>query len=145
MKNIKKLSHRELADTARQIEAETKLRANRRAAATAILAVLKKHNLSVGDLSDLGLKTGSKGERAESSPTKKRGRPAKALKAKNVSTKEKKTKKNDKRGKVAMKYKNPKGSDKWAGRGRSPKWVAEILTKQKITLAQFKQDKRYTI
>ncbi|MDA8622546.1 H-NS histone family protein [bacterium] len=80
-----------------------------------------------------------------SSPTKKRGRPAKASKAKNVSTKEKKTKKNDKRGKVAMKYKNPKGSDKWAGRGRSPKWVAEILTKQKITLAQFKQDKRYTI
>lgn len=145
MKIIKRLSDSELAVTARQIEAETKLRANRRAAATAILAVLKKHNLSVGDLSDLGLKTGSKVNRTKSSPTKKRGRPAKAPKAKNVSTKEKKTKKNDKRGKVAMKYKNPTGSDKWAGRGRSPKWVAEILTKQKITLAQFKQDKRYTI
>jgi DNA-binding protein H-NS len=145
LKIIKNLSDKELAHTAKQISLETQARANRKSAAREILAVLKKHNLSVGDLSDLGLKTGSKGKRAESTPTKKRGRPAKALKAKNVSTKEKKTKKNDKRGKVAMKYKNPKGSDKWAGRGRSPKWVAEILTKQKITLAQFKQDKRYTI
>ncbi|MDB2406729.1 H-NS histone family protein [Alphaproteobacteria bacterium] len=145
MKIIKRLSDSELAVTARQIEAETKLRANRRAAATAILAVLKKHNLSVGDLSDLGLKTVSKGKRTKSSPTKKRGRPAKTPKAKSISTKAKKTKSTDKRVKVAMKYKNPTGSDKWAGRGRSPKWVAEILTKQKITLAEFKQDKRYKI
>ena len=145
MKIIKRLSDSERAVTARQIEAETKLRANRRAAAIAILAVLKKHKLSVGDLSDLELKTGTKIKRTKSSPTKKRGRPAKASKAKSVTAKAKKTKTTDKRAKVAMKYKSPTGSDKWAGRGRAPKWVAEILTKQKITLAQFKQDKRYKI
>lgn len=141
MKIIKRLSDSELAVTARQIEAETKLRASRRAAATAILAVLKKHKLSVADLSELGLKANRKTKRATKAPAK-RGRLAKASKANPVAKKAKGT---DKRTKVAMKYKNPTSSEQWTGRGRAPKWVAEILTKRKITIAQFKNDGRYKI
>ena len=135
MKNIKKLSDSELASTARQIEAEAKLRANRKAATKAILTVLKKHKLSVADLSELGLKADRKTKRATKAP-------AKASKANPVAKKAKGT---DKRTKVAMKYKNPTSSEQWTGRGRAPKWVAEILTKRKITIAQFKNDGRYKI
>ena len=141
MKNIKKLSDSELASTARQIEAEAKLRANRKAATKAILTVLKKHKRSVADLSELGLKADRKTKRATKAPAK-RGRPAKASKANPVAKKAKST---DKRAKVAMKYKNPTSSEQWTGRGRAPKWVAEILTKRKITIAQFKNDGRYKI
>ena len=69
MKNIKKLSDSELASTARQIEAVAKLRANRKAATKAILTVLKKHKLSVADLSELGLKAdGSPREGQQNKP-----------------------------------------------------------------------------
>lgn len=43
MKQIAKMSDRELAQSARDIAKETADRANRKAAAQAILAVLKKH------------------------------------------------------------------------------------------------------
>ena len=54
-------------------------------------------------------------------------------------------KKVDKRAKVAFKYKNPSGSEKWSGRGRAPKWVSAILAKKRISMTQFKADKRYKI
>jgi DNA-binding protein H-NS len=53
--------------------------------------------------------------------------------------------KTDKRAIVAVKYKNPNGSDKWSGRGRPPKWVSAILAKKRISIDQFKADKRYKI
>ena len=55
MKSIEKLTDQQLALAARNIEAERKLRASRKAAALAILAVLKKHKLSVNDLPELKL------------------------------------------------------------------------------------------
>ena len=133
MKPISKMSDSELAESARDIARETAERANRKAAANAILAILKKHRLSVSDLPELAI--GQK--RSKRKSVAKRGRPARAkiVAAKN----------NDKRSKVAFKYKNPKGSEKWSGRGREPKWVSAILAKKRITVAQFKADKSYKI
>ena len=131
-----KLSDKDLAKIARDIDVENKRRANRKAAASAILAVLRKHKLSINDLPNLGLgqngKTGAKKK-----PTATRGRPVKVKTAA--------AKKNDKRAIVADKYKNPKNTEKWSGRGRAPKWVSAILAKKRISMAQFKADKRYKI
>ena len=127
------MSLTELADN--QVAAEEKRRANLKAAASAILTVLKKHRLSVRDLTDLDL--GQKpAARAKKKPP-----------AKKVALRRQKTsvKKSDKRAMVADKYKNPKGAEKWSGRGRAPQWVSDILAKKRISIAQFKADKRYKI
>jgi DNA-binding protein H-NS len=136
LNNFEKLSDKQLAATAKEIAAEEKRRANLKAAASAILTVLKKHKLSVSDLP--GLELGQIGTtRAKKKTAGKKGRPAAAKKTL--------AKKSDKRAKVAFKYQNPKGSEKWSGRGRAPKWVSDILAKKRISMAQFKADKRYKI
>ena len=128
MKIIKNLSDKELAHTAKQIALETKARANRKSAAREILAVLKKHNLKLKDLPDLDFATRSKKSKTA------------------VSTKvQKDSKKTDKRAKVDAKFRNPKGSERWTGRGRAPNWVSKIIDERKITIEQFKADKRYKI
>ena len=136
MRHLEKLSDKQLAATAKEVAAEEKRRANLKAAASAILTVLKKHRLSVRDLTnlDLGQKPAA---RAKKKPAGKKGRPAAAKKTS--------AKKSDKRAMVAYKYKNPNGAEKWSGRGRAPKWVSEILAKKRISIAQFKADKRYKI
>ena len=128
MKIIKNLSDKELAHTAKQIALETQARANRKSAAREILAVLKKHNLTLKDLSDLDFATRSK--------------KSKTAISKKV---QKKSKKTDKRAKVLAKFRNPTGSEQWTGRGRAPKWVSNIVNARKITIEQFKTDKRYKI
>ena len=136
MKQLEKLTDKQLAATAKEIAAEEKRRANLKAAASAILTVLKKHRLSVRDLTDLDL--GQKPvARAKRKTAGKKGRPAAAKKTS--------AKKSDKRAMVADKYKNPKGPEKWSGRGRAPQWVSDILAKKRISIAQFKADKRYKI
>ena len=148
MKNIQKLTDRQLALTARSIEAEKKVRANRKAAAMAILAILKKHKLSVNELSELNLgqkrKTRTKkktsSEKARSAKETIKDDDARATKVKNASAD-----KNDKRSEVAFKYKDPKGVGKWSGRGRAPRWVTEIIAKKRISMERFKADKRYKI
>jgi DNA-binding protein H-NS len=133
---LDKLSDKDLSKIASDIDLENKRRANRKAAASAILAVLKKHKLSVSDLSQLEL--GPKTKKAKSKNTSpNKGRKGKATAAA--------PKKADKRAKVAFKYKNPIGSEKWSGRGRAPKWVSAILAKKRISMTQFKADKRYKI
>lgn len=141
VKNIKTLSDRELAQSAREIAKETAERANRKAAATAILAVLRRHKLKPADLEKLDLGSPRKGQLTPKAQRKK-GRPAKAQKSK---TAPKISKANDGRAKVVSKYKNPKGAEKWTGRGRAPQWVSDILAKKRISIAQFKADKRYKI
>lgn len=128
MKTIKNLSDKELAHTAKQIALETQTRANRKAAAREILAVLKTHNLTLKDLSNLDFATQSR-----------KSKMAVGKKA------QKKSKKTDKRAKVVAKFRNPKGSERWTGRGRAPKWVSNIVNARKITIEQFKTDKRYKI
>ena len=140
MKSVKKLSDRELVLAAQSIKAEAKLRANRKAAAAAILAILKKHKLSKDDLLSLDLVQ-------RSSKTNKKSRslskPSVAKVKANPKANPQKTTQTDKRTKVAFKYKNPKGNEKWSGRGRAPKWVTEILLKKRISLKHFKAHKRY--
>ena len=136
MNNFENMSDKQLAATAKEIAAEEKRRANLKAAASAILTVLKKHRLSVGDLTDL-----NRGQKpaagAKKKPAGKKSRPAVAKKTS--------AKQTDKRAMVADKYKNPKGPEKWSGRGRAPKWVGDILVKKRISIAQFKANKRYKI
>ena len=136
MKNIERLTDNELALAARKIDAEAKLRANRREAASAISAILKKYGLSASDLSQLDL--GQKSKKAKLTKTSS----GKGRRGKITTTTSKKA---DKRAKVAFKYKNPKGLEKWSGRGRPPKWVSAILTQKRISLVQFKANKRYKI
>ena len=136
MKSVEKLTDRELLLAAREIEAEAKLRANRKAAASAILAILKKHNLSVGDLLHLDLAQRNSTRTKKKTNTKR----ARLVKAKSATRKN-----SDKRAQVASKYKNPKSSDKWSGRGRAPEWVSDILSNRGISMAQFKADKRYKV
>lgn len=128
---ISNLSDSALAKIASDIEIENKRRAARKVAATAIIAILKKHNLSITDIPELEL--------GKKRSTKRRKKSV-VTKAKNKSVRNP-----DKRINVAFKYKNPNGSNKWSGRGRAPKWVSAILEKNNISLEQFKTDKRYKI
>ncbi len=133
---LENLSDKDLAKFASNIETENKRRARRKAAAIAIIAVLKKHRLSIGDIPELEL-----GKRPSKTGRK---RPV-AKKTMAARVKAKPTRKTDKRLKVAYKYKNPKGPEKWSGRGRAPKWVTAILEKNRISIGQFKTSKRYKI
>ena len=133
---LDKLSDRDLAKIASNIETENKRRANRKAAAAAIIAVLKKHKLSIDDIRELEL-----GKR----PSKTGRKRAVATKTSATKAKAKPSRKTDKRAKVAYKYKNPKGPEKWSGRGRAPKWVTALLENNRISIAQFKASKRYKI
>ena len=130
------LSDKELTKIASKIEFEHKHRANRKAAAKAIFAILKKHKLSVGEISELGL---------EKIPSTTRRKKSGSVKAKTARAKAGAKTKTDKRLKVAYKYKNPNGQDKWSGRGRTPKWVDAILENNNISITQFKINKRYMI
>ena len=98
MKQIEKLTDKQLAATAKEIAAEEKRRANLKAAASAILTVLKKHRLSVRDLTDLDLGQKPVARAKRKTPTKKAACGGKKTSAK----------KSDKRAMVADKYKNPK-------------------------------------
>ena len=133
---LEDLSDKDLAKIAGNIKEENKRRANRKAAAMAIIAVLKKHKLSIGDIPELEL-----GKR----PSKTGRKRSVAKKTMATREKAKPSTKTDKRLKVAYKYKNPKGPEKWSGRGRAPKWVNAILENNRISIAQFKASKRYKI
>ena len=115
---LENLSDKDLAKIASNIEMENKRRANRKAAAAAIIAILRKYKLSIGDIPELGL---------EKLSPKTELRRAVAFKRSAAKAKTKPSKKIDKRVTVAYKYKNPKGLEKWSGRGRPPKWVTGLL------------------
>lgn len=128
---LENLSDKALSKVASNLATEHRRRANRKAAATAILAVLKKHKLSVNDMTELDF-----GKRT-----------AKTRRKKTVTSKAKEnpSEKREKRHKPVYKYKNKNGSEKWSGRGRPPKWVSEILSREGISIAQFKALKRFKI
>jgi DNA-binding protein H-NS len=46
---------------------------------------------------------------------------------------------------VAPKYKNHVTGETWSGRGRSPKWVAEILQEREWAMEEFKQSDEFLI
>lgn len=140
MTKIKNLSDKELNAMLKSIEVESKMRANRKSAAKAILVILKKHGLSVADLPDLdfGAKRGRR-------PTngRKSGRPA-GRKSEGKAPR-KSANQTDKRSQVVAKFKNPNGREKWTGRGRAPRWVQEVLKARNIDLSQFKSDATYQL
>ena len=49
------------------------------------------------------------------------------------------------RPEVAAKYKDPESGATWAGRGRSPKWVNDVMEKRGINIQQFKALPDYQI
>ena len=134
--NLAKLSDQDLAKMAKDIDFENKRRGNLKAAASAILAILEKYELSVSDLSELQFdQPFTKQTKKKTIVNRGRKKKPKISIAKTV----------DKRAKVASKFKNPKGDEQWSGRGRTPKWVADILSEKRMSIAQFKNDKRYMI
>ena len=106
---------------------------NRKVAAMAILAILKKYKLSISDIPELGLK----------SDLRQLGVRIKCHTARTAKLRAG-AKKTDKRVKVAYKYKTLRVQIR-SGRGRTPRWVNDILENNKITITQFKADKRYKI
>ena len=110
-----KLTDKQLALAARNIEAERKLRANRKAATVAILR-FEKHNLSVSDLSELRLGQIKNRRRTEKNTTKR----IRQIKKTNAGAS-----KSDRRSK-ATKYKNPSGFGNGVAAGGS-QVVTDIL------------------
>jgi len=47
------------------------------------------------------------------------------------------------RAEATPKYKDPKSGTLWSGRGRSPKWVEQILTERGISIRDFKTSGDY--
>ena len=88
------MSDKQLAATAKEIAAEEKRRANLKAAASAILTVLKKHRLSVRDLTELDL-----GQKPAAGAKKKNT----IKKSRSVAAKKSTAKQTDKRAMVANK------------------------------------------
>ena len=78
-----------------------------------IVALAKKHNVSIDDLS-------------EAMDSAKRKRSAKGTRHVERTVR-KATKTSDKRGKVAPKYRNPSDANQtWTGRGISPAWIKAL-------------------
>ena len=46
---------------------------------------------------------------------------------------------------VAAKYKDPVSGALWSGRGRSPKWVSELLETRGISIQEFKASSEFCI
>lgn len=127
LKNFTKLSDKELDRAATEISKEKKKRGNCKAAAKEVNNILKKYSVSLSDLKDFGLSFTTSTKGANKKKMKKTDRPA------------------DNRSRVSAKYKNPKGKETWTGRGRPPKWVNDIAEKKRLTINQFKSDKRYKV
>ena len=47
--------------------------------------------------------------------------------------------------KVSPKFRNPAGAETWTGRGRTPKWVAQICGTAGISVDEFKRSTQYLI
>ena len=47
--------------------------------------------------------------------------------------------------KVSPKFRNPAGGETWTGRGRTPKWVAQICGASGISVEEFKKSTQYLI
>ena len=123
MRNLKKLSIRQLNIIIDDAKAELGRRNQLESAVSEITSVLEKYNLKTEDIS---LFTPDRrkvsGRKKKSSSSQKMG---------------------DKRHFVQKKYKDPNGSATWTGRGRTPKWVLAICDSENLTLEDFKKEKRF--
>ena len=79
---LENLSDKALAKVASNLATEHRRRANRKAAATAILAVLKKHKLSVNDITELDFgKRTAKTRRKKTVTSKAKANPSEKSKS----------------------------------------------------------------
>jgi DNA-binding protein H-NS len=126
MTNLSKLTKTQLGKILADTQSELKRRDGIASAEKEIRAILKKYSITLNDI-DLGaLKSGTRAGRSPNS-SKGGGR------------------KKDQRASVAAKFKNPNSADTWTGRGRAPKWVANLCDSEGITVDAFKQDARFLI
>ena len=94
-----------------------------------ITKLLKKHSIQFDEI-DVSVFANSK-------------EPLKKNKRKRAQKSQERKQKNDRRSVVAKKYRNPKGSETWSGRGKSPRWVVEQCDQHSITIQEFKADPRF--
>ena len=121
MVNIEKLTDKALADLAKEIQKEKVKRTRINLAQTDIRKALKKHEVSIDEINIKEFVLRDKPKKKPKSP---------ALSG---------------RTHVKPKYHNPKGSERWSGRGRAPSWVVQICEENKISLAEFKKKSEFSV
>ena len=126
MKTLSELTTKALEKTIDEAQTELRRRESILQATQEIVKILKKHNLTAGDIEFKTLQSKSK-----SNPR---------LKVTGTPSKQKKT-----RAKLPPKFKSPDGSQKWTGRGRAPGWVVALCEAEDLTIDAFKQNQRFKI
>ena len=119
MNAIKKLSGKELEKLINQASSELKDRKRIESLNKDIQKVLSKHKVTKADLSTL-------------IDTLKGNYKAPKPKTRTVN-------------KVSPKFRNPAGAETWTGRGRTPKWVAQVCGTSGISVEEFKRSAQYLI
>ena len=119
MNAIKKLSGKELEKLINQAASELESRKRIEALNKDIQKVLSKHKVTKAELSTL-------------IDTLKGNYKAPKSKTRTVN-------------KVSPKFRNPAGEETWTGRGRTPKWVAQICGTSGISVEEFKRSAQYLI
>ena len=141
MKSLKAMTNVQLSSVAAAAKAEIEYRAAVKKATTEVKAVLNKYDVKLEDLiSEGSLAIKAKGS-AKKQKRKTRSTPVKQSKALKPQAK---LKKQDRRAVVEPKYKDPVSSQSWSGRGRAPQWVLEICEAEKMSILEFKADKRFS-
>ncbi len=119
MTTLKKLSAAQLNKLIDETQAELTRRKNIATATVEIHSTLKKYKIDIKDIDlDKFAKTGARGN------TKKRAQL---------------TKSRDQRSTVTAKYKDPRSTATWTGRGRTPAWVQSICQSEGIDVKEFKK------
>ena len=142
MKSLKTMTNVQLSSVAAAAKAEIDHRAAIKKATTEVKSVLKKYNVKLDDITlDRSLTSKSKG----SSAKRPKRKTANTSRMRSKVEKPKAVIKNqDRRSVVKPKYKGPLSSQSWSGRGRAPQWVLEICEAEKMSISEFKTDKRFS-
>ena len=126
MTKVTELTTKDLEKTIDEAQTELRRRNSMLQATQEIVKILKKYNLTAGDIEFKTLQSES-----ESNPR---------LKVTGTPSKQKQT-----RAKLPPKFKSPDGSQKWTGRGRAPGWVVALCEAENLTVDAFKKSPRFKI
>ena len=130
MPKLSKLTKTQLDKMLLDAQAELNRREGVTKAEKEIRAILKKYSITIGDIDLVALRS--------SADTSRKGKAGAKKKAKGAGGKEN-------RAAVAAKFRDLDGSQTWTGRGRAPKWVADLCDSEGMTVDAFKQDARFLI
>lgn len=141
MESLKKMSNARLKSVAKAAQAEIDRReAVAKKALDEIEVVLNRYGVDLTDLTN----TGSSKPKVKKRASTKRSQRKSNTSSKSAKVGSRKKADLDKRSAVKPKYKNPKSSETWSGRGKSPKWVLAICETEKLSISEFKADQRFT-